>query len=205
MNLAACANLPRTSENAVWYRLVHPRYMKRGLNSAQTKVAFSRFNPGSFLVARARFATLYFAESPFVAQFEMGGMVGSPAPGAHFPHPRKSFVSLNVQINLQDVMDLTDVNSAQTPLGTNAQELTGDWDGYHTRTAMTSVSSPTGIAPTQELGRALYATGVEGFRSISARVPYAKTLTVFTDKLRSGSWLSYVDPTTGTGHRIGPP
>ena len=80
-----------------------------------------------------------------------------------------SFVTLNVHVILQEVIDLTDVN-VHTALGTSVQELTGDWEGYQIRNRRTAVSEPTGIAPTQELGRALFATGVEGFRAISAEV-----------------------------------
>jgi hypothetical protein len=203
VNLTACGALPTIQEKAVWYRLVDPRYIAGGLDSAHTKVVFSRFNAATLLSYVDQFSALYFAESPLVAQFEMGAMVGKPSPGGHLPHPNRPFVSINVHISLFRVIDLTDVGKVQKPLGTTAQELTGDWDGYQTRTRLTSVTEPTGMAPTQVLGLELFRTGVEGFIAISARVPYAKTLTVFVDNIRSGSTLSYTD-SAGNEHKIAP-
>jgi RES domain-containing protein len=162
----------------------------------------SRWNAGSLLDPADQFAALYFGDSPLVAQFEVGAMLGSLTPGGNMPNPGQSnFVILNVRIILHDVIDLTEVTSTQIPLETNAQELTGDWRGYRSRRRHTAVSEPTGIAPTQELGKALFATGTEGFRAISAKVPYQKTLTVFTDNLRTGSSLTFTDP-SGNTYRI---
>lgn len=191
MNLVACAGLPRTPENGVWYRLIPPAYLPKALSSAHTKKACTRFNAGTFLAPADQFAALSFADDPIVAQFEVGAVLGFNAPGEHVPHPRKTFVTLNVHIILSDVIDLTEVSNAHTPLGTNAQELTGDWKGYQLRSHYTSVSDPTGTAPTQRLGRALFDTGVEGFRAISAKVPYSKTLVVFIDNLKTGSSLTF--------------
>lgn len=203
MNLAACGRLPRTPENGVWYRLILPGHLPTALSSAHTKKVRSRFNAGSLLDPADQFAALYFAEDPIVAQFEVGAVLGSLTPGGHVPHPRQStFVTMAVWIILHDVIDLTEVTNAHVPLGTNAQELTGDWRGYELRTPRTSVSEPTGIAPTQDLGKALFATGTEGFRAISAKIPYAKTLTVFTDNLQSSSSLTFIDPSGATAHRI---
>ena len=153
---------------------------------------------------RQRFPTLYLAESPSVALFEIKAVLGSPfLPGMSVPHPRKAgHVMLTVKVVLQDVADLTDVSSAQVPLGTSAQELTGDWFGYQWRNPMTSIAAPTGIAPTQELGLALARTGVEGFRSISSPVPDHKTLIVFPENLKSGSSLIVKDSSGAVIQRI---
>jgi hypothetical protein len=62
------------------------------------------------------------------------------------------------------------------------------------------VSVPTGFAPTQELGKALFATGIEGFRSICAKISHHKTLTVFTDDLRPDSSLVF-SSSTGVVHK----
>jgi hypothetical protein len=178
VNLASCRSLPRTPENGVWYRLIDPKQ---------------------------QFECLYFADDVLPAQFEVGAMLGDPSPGGHLPHPRHShFVTLNVLIILRDVIDLTDEATAQVPLATTVQELTGDWKAYEIRNSSTPVSGPRGIAPTQALGKALSATGVEGFRSISARVPYHKTLTVFPSNLKSGSSLSFSDPSGRVIHTISP-
>jgi hypothetical protein len=131
-------------------------------------------------------------------------MLGDLAPGGHVPHPRlSSYTNLNVHVTLQEVIDLTDINAAEVLLGSNVQELTGDWKAYEIRNFATPVSNPNGISPTQQLGMALFATGVEGFRAVSAKIPYHKTLTVFTERLRPGSSLTFSEAPTGTVvHRI---
>jgi RES domain len=156
----------------------------------------------------SQFDLLYFAEDPQTALFEVQAMLGSPhVPGGAIAHPRRTFTIINAMILLGDACDLTIVSSAQVPLDTSAQELTGDWDGYQLRaTSLTSVAGPTGIAPTQALGQALFNTGIEGFRSISAKVPYTKTLIVFPDNLKPGSSIVYVDPRNGSViRRVAPP
>jgi hypothetical protein len=203
VNLPACKSLPRTPENGVWYRLILPSDLPTALSSAHTKLARSRFNAGDLLPASERFASLYFADDVIPAQFEVGAVVGSYEPGHYLSHNLKSFITLNVKVLLHEVFDLTDVNNAQISLDTNVQELTGDWKGYHARTRLTSVSQPRGTpAPTQDLGKELYLTGVEGFRAISAKVPFHRTLTVFTDNLQRGrSSLAFTDP-SGNTYRI---
>jgi hypothetical protein len=108
---------------------------------------------------------------------------------------------LNVKVILQEVFDLTD-QIAQIALETNVQEFTGDRESYQIRNIRTPVSYPTGIAPTQELGKALFATGVEDFRAISAKVPWQKILTVFIDNLQTGSSLTFTDSSGAIRHRI---
>jgi hypothetical protein len=88
-------------------------------------------------------------------------------------------------------------------LRTNVQELTGDWQGYGLRSAKTSVAGPSGTSPTQKLGAALFASpDLEGFMATSARVPYSRSLVVFPEKLRPGSWLKWTHPLTGKTSRI---
>ena len=202
MNLAACAGLPKRPENGTWFRAIDPRHLPAALNSAHTAAVRSRFNAGPLLPVPDRFEILYFAEDPVVAVFETEVMLG-PAwkPGVPIPHPRKtSYVTIHIDIVLDDVVDLTDVTNAQQPLQTSAQELTGDWDCYGIRTPVMSVSAPTGVTPTQELGQELYRTSsIEAFRTISAKVPYARNLVVFPQKLSSRSSLIYRDPTNPSG------
>lgn len=204
MNLAVCRVLPRTPENAVWYRLILPGDLPTALSSAHTRKTRSRFNAGSFLDPADQFASLYFVDDPIVAQFEVGAMLGSLTPGGHIPHPRQSiYVTLNVHVILQEVIDLADVSNVQNPLGTNVEELTGDWRGYQTRNPITPISEPVGIAPTQDLGKELFSSGAEGFRAISAKVPYHRTLVVFTERLHAGSSLTFIDRSSGgVIHRI---
>jgi threonine dehydrogenase-like Zn-dependent dehydrogenase len=79
---------------------------------------------------------------------------------------------------------------------------TGKVSSYHVRSRRHSVSAPTGLAPTQELGAALHGVaGLEGFLAVSARVPYNQNLVVFPKKLLSGSQISFTDP-SGRHHSI---
>ena len=85
---------------------------------------------------------------------------------------------------------------AQSSLTTTVQELTGDWIGFDYRKFYTPVTGPTGIAPTQHLGLALFRTGIEGFRATSARLGWHKTLVVFPDNLKKGSSITYSESGT---------
>ncbi|HEY3939952.1 MAG TPA: hypothetical protein VGL97_21165 [Bryobacteraceae bacterium] len=97
-----------------------------------------------------------------------------------------------MEVRLQQIVDLTDVEATHLPLGTTAQELTGDWRGYRLRSPSTSVRAPIGIAQTQALGAVLFACKqFEGFLAISAKVPYSKVLGIFPERLRKGAFLSY--------------
>src|SRR5215218_8526409 len=98
---------------------------------------------------------------------------------------------MNVAVNLQRVADLTDPRS-QATVQTSAQELTGDWRGYGLRGPGTSVKGPAGIAPTQELGAALYGAPVEGFKSLSAKLTDQMILVVFPQKLGPGSTVTFL-------------
>jgi len=67
----------------------------------------------------------------------------------------------------------------------------------------TAVSGPTGAAPTQELGDALYkSTPFEGFRTVSAKLPISMILGVFPKKLSSRSRLVIKDHTGRVIQRI---
>jgi RES domain len=192
LKLSACPRLPVTPENATWYRAIQPQFLPTALNSSSAR---SRFNPGP-LLGTAKFDLLYFAEDPQAALFEVQAMLGSPyVPGGAVANPRRTFTIINAMVLLNNVCDLTDV-AAQQMLQTDAQHLTGDWEGYQFRGPPTPITAPSGVAPTQELGEALYRAGVEGFRSISAKVPHVRTLIVFPQNLLAGSNITYVDPRT---------
>jgi hypothetical protein len=119
------------------------------------------------------------------------------------PNPQQAWTILNVRVTLQQVADLTRVPE-QTLLGMTAQELTGDWEGYQERRPHDSVSQPVGIAPTQALGQALSAVpGLEGFRTLSARLPAQMILVVFPRKLQPGSGIEFSDG-MGRTHVIKP-
>jgi RES domain-containing protein len=203
VNLSQCGSLATGPETGIWYRAVEPQYWRTSLQTLQTMVRPSRFDAGA--VASPPFEVLYLAEDFQVALFEAEALLGSPdRPGGVLPQPRLAWTIINVKVQLQRVADLTTV-AAQTLLATTAQELTGDWRGYHLRSPRTSVSEPIGLAPTQELGAALYAVPeLEGFRTLSAKVPYAMNLVVFPQKLQPGSRVEFSHPTLGTHTIPGP-
>src|SRR5205085_10806665 len=91
--------------------------------------------------------------------------------------PGLAWAVLNVTVSLSQIADLTGV-LAQQALETTAQELTGDWIGYQLRALPgASIASPTGIAPTQELGAALYGVpNLQGFLTLSAKAAERRNL-----------------------------
>lgn len=103
----------------------------------------------------------------------------------------------SVDIRLSAVADLTSVDQ-QKRLMTNAQELTGDWAGHSLRALHSPVPEPRNCpAPTQELGLALHADPrIEGFVTVSARMPTHRNLIVFPGKLRATSSISFRHPET---------
>jgi hypothetical protein len=124
-------------------------------------------------------------------------MLGSPLSGSSLPHPRLVTITLNVNVRLHKVADLTDPNE-QHRLEISAQELTGDWRGDRYRNPITSVSLPVGVAPTQLLGQALFGVpDLESFQTVSARIPTQRNLVVFPQKLLRGSRVEFNHPATG--------
>lgn len=196
MNLGAVNGLPTRPVAAVWYRAVDPKYLPTALNYSHTRLFASRYyeRPQS----SQQFDLVYLAENQLVALLEVEGLFGSPAiPGGLVPNPSRSWLTINAQVQLSAVADLTDVSGSHVPLSTTAQELTGDWKGYTQRNATTGVSTPVGTAPTQELGAALFHSGVfEGFVTISAKMPYQRVLGVFPGRVSRGNYVryTYVDP-----------
>jgi len=200
MNLAGCFTLSRTSENKVWYRAIQPQHWPTALQTSHSTVIPSRYSPATS--AHPAFPVLYLSEDHQVALFEVEALLGSPLPGHHYtPHPRQAWMVLNVQVSLHAVADLTIV-SEQLKILTTAQELTGDWDCYRLRSSHSSVSQPAGLAPTQLLGQALHSVpGIEGFRTISAKIPTHMNLVVFPDKCPQNS-IVFEDQGTGKTFKI---
>ena len=120
--------------------------------------------------------------------FEVQALFGSPLiPGGLVAHPTASLVTLAIQVQLTAIVDLSDPAEAGV-VDTNAQELTGDWRGYQQRSSATSVTGPTGTAPTQDFGEYLFANcpDVQGILTLSARLPYHRILLVFPQTLVEG-------------------
>jgi RES domain-containing protein len=192
MNLDGVGSLPSRPIANTWYRYVETAYFKSPLDYLYTKRYPSRYSAG--LSQPNPFAVVYVADHPTTAAFEVGQQFGDPLkPGGSVPNPANSYVILNVEVQLRYVVDLSDVDKAHAPLGTTAQELTGDWRGYRDRNPHTPARGPVGIAPTQELGAALFGNGrFEGFLAISAKRPCQLVLGVFPERMQNGSFLKFV-------------
>lgn len=201
MNLVTCGQLATQPESGIWFRALQPQFLPTAISAAHTRTIPSRFNEGR--AAQPQFEVLYLAENHLVALFEVQALLGTPhTPGSVVPHPRRAWTLINVQVNLANVVKLTDVHSQQL-LATTAQELTGDWRGYQIRGSQTSVTRPVGTAPTQELGQALYQTpNVEGFITLSAKLPDQRALVVFPQKLQRPRSIHFWNPTTGQSHSL---
>jgi RES domain-containing protein len=187
---------PRSRVNGTWYRAIQTQFISSPLSTAHTTTVSSRFSGAT--PASPGFQILYLAENQLVALYEVGALLGSPAaPGSSLPNPNFSWTLLNVSVNLSHFVDLTDP-AEQLKLPITAQELTGDWLGYQLRGLPGTVSGPVGLSPTQELGEDLYSTvKVEGFLTLSAKVPYHKALVVFPHNFQTGSKIEWNNPVTG--------
>ena len=200
MNLGACSSLRAGAVNGVWYRAIEPRHAANPLGTAHTIFISTRFSPAT--PGRAAHPVLYLTENPVTALYEVEAVYGLATTGPLAANPHSSWLIPNVRVALQRVADLTDV-AEQVRLGTTAQELTGDWQGYFWRNSHTPVRLPTGPAPTQDLGEALYQVpGLEGFLTVSAKMPTHRNLVVFPTKLRPGSRIDFTDAATGQTHAI---
>ena len=196
MNLTACADLPTTFATGTWYRAARLRHLPNVLRTQHTASIPSRFNPGSS--GETPFEILYLADTHLVALFEVQALVGAPTqPGGTLSNPQHAWAIVNASVKLRSIVDLTDDLIVQPALGTSAQELTGDWRGYQLRGEQTPVPAPVGLAPTQMLGMALYRScpDLEGFISLSARIPYHRILCIFPQRLSAASVVEfgYVD------------
>ena len=197
MNLAAVSTLPIVPRTGAWFRAVSPRYYPSAIMQlAYTTQASSRFYAGRR--AGAQFQTLYLAQSPEVALLETENLYGTLGNTL----ANLSAVTLfDVEVRLHRLVDLTD-DAVQAALQTSAQELTGNWKVYGIAAALTLMSAVRPAAPTQQLGAALFASGVEGFLTPSAKHPLAKSLVIFPENLQAGSFVRHTDPYTGQTHQI---
>lgn len=202
MNLTACRSLRARPLTGTWYRAIRAHHFGTALAYSHTATIPGRFNAGS--IARPGFPILYFGEDHQVTLFEVAALLGSPLPGqAYVPNPASPWTVINVTVNLSRIVDLSR-RSQRALIATTTQELTGDWRGYALRTPAPPVSAPwwTNV-PTQRLGAALQARrSVEGFLNWSAKVPTRRNLIVFPDRLRTGSFIRFVDPASGASHSI---
>ena len=196
MNLSRIPTLPTVPQTGVWYRGVPPhRYPSDILQTAYTIHHSSRFfHHRSDPVHQ----TLYLARSPEIALRELEALYG---PSGGTLSNLRAVTLFNMEVQLQRLVDLTDPD-VQAALQTTVQELTGDWRVYSVLAALASLPLAAATAPTQQLGTALFTSGVEGLLTPSAKVPTATSLVVFPENLRFSSFIRHVEPATGKPHQL---
>jgi RES domain-containing protein len=147
---------------------------------------------GGRFTPKNSFETIYIAEDPVTALAEVSGVLlagGSATPLLNLP-----CVTITVNGRLLSVLDLSDPG-IQAKLGTNSQELTGEW----------RYTQATGIeAPTQLLGRVCHRTRLfDAIRYPSSKnPPLGRCLAVFPDRLKSAAFLEVYDPTGHLAQRL---
>lgn len=144
----------------------------------------SRVNGGRF-TPKDSFETIYLAEDPITALAEVALVIQHPqAPPSTFRTP--PWVHVAVDGVLLSVLDLTH-SQVQDALGTNRQELTGEWrytqaQGHE--------------APTHMLGRLCYETGrFDGICYFSSKNRQnGICMAVFPGRLKPPAYLEVYDP-----------
>lgn len=206
MKSAAGGHLPRIDVAGTWKHAATTGYqgwiLRITASDLLAPASFSRtrFNPGDLVFPGMEL--LYLALDEQTALFEkrvqFGNPFGDPSLVLVNAARMASIVVVDVEVDLRHVVDLTDP-TAHDLLGSSAQELTSDWDGYERRQAAGSVlNQPTGLAPTQMLGWELFQEpNIEGIKTISAKVPTTCSLAIFTHKLTRPGSLAWDDPNTG--------
>lgn len=176
MNVSLCSRLELLPRTGHWYRAIRLGYWETRLGSSHSTTVASRFSPAS--ETSPGFRIVYLAETHQVALHEVQALLGNPA--TPISNPDGSWVLLCLNVILHQIVDLTNP-AEQAKIQTSYAELTGNW------------TNDPGLAPTQELGRALFdQAGVEGFIYYS-KYADAKCLAVFPDKLSRRSRISFVN------------
>jgi RES domain-containing protein len=117
MKLGACPNLPHAPLAGTWFRAIQAQHWLTPLQTSHTTTLPGRFNAGN--QAAPGYEILYLAENRMVALFEVQSLFGSPmSPGIVIANPRHSWMIINVNLQLQKIVDLTDVAAVQTALET---------------------------------------------------------------------------------------
>ncbi|MBW4619127.1 MAG: RES family NAD+ phosphorylase [Cyanosarcina radialis HA8281-LM2] len=158
------------------FRVVHIRH----LNTCLSSIGSLRFG-GRYNQPQA-FESLYLADNPVTALLEVEALFKASTQLQCILKPPQLLISIEYKSSA--VLDLTELNHQQI-LGTNLQELTGNWR------LMNALGR---VAPTQVLGEAVYnLQNVEAMKVPSARDPNVYNLVVFPDRLAGSSFLRVYD------------
>jgi RES domain-containing protein len=193
VNLRVCKALSRRPLSGTWYRALEllPKILKDPLATKQTKRWEGRFTPAR--LTTPPFALLYLCENQVLTLREVEAIYGPLIPGRIVAVPDRPLVIINVEVQLHNVVDLTDPSQQQL-LRLEPQELSGNWESYVRQRQ---------LAPTHELAKALFdVPEVEAFLVPSAKSFEEKNLNVFPAKLRKGSLVRFYDPLSQKHCRI---
>lgn len=171
----ALERAPVLSLEGVAFRSIQQKYANSPLSAIGSRFG-GRYNPPS------TFEALYLADSEETSLLEVRTRVATAAGLLDVQGTPR--IMLSVHYKLQAVLDLAD-KTIQRDLGTNLQELTGNWRPFNAEGE---------VAPTQELGLLAYnLRKFEGFKVPSSRNDSACNIVVFPDRVLTQSFLIVYD------------
>ena len=174
--IAALAALPTLPLTGVVFRVIQLRYLNTPLSSVGSVRFGGRYNPPQL------FKALYLADNSVTALLEVEALFKTGTQLKSVPKPPLLVLSIYYQLNA--IVDITNFDN-QLALGTNLQEITGNWR---------LMNAQNQLAPTHILGEAAYnLQGIEALKVPSARDSNTYNLVVFPDRLSSGSFLRVYD------------
>lgn len=174
--ISALTALPTLSTQGAVFRVIHIKYAKTALS------AIGSFRKGGRYNLAQSFSALYLSADPVTSLLEVEAIVKAGTQIISIPKP--PLVVLSIYYQLISILDLTDFDN-QRILGTNLQEITGNW---------VLMNAQGQIAPTQILGEAAYnLQTIEALKVPSARDPNSYNLIVFPDRLSANSFLRVYD------------
>jgi hypothetical protein len=104
MRLSGCRKLKLGPVTGDWYRAIRQEHWPTRLSARHTITETSRFNAGT--VENPSYQVLYLAKNHLIALFEVRALMGKPE--SPIPDPRSTWTTLNLNVVLHRVADLTD-------------------------------------------------------------------------------------------------
>ena len=193
--------LPRVSVHGPWSRAIGYHLLQGPPPGSPCGARPEPLWPGGAAMRGARFTprggfgTIYLAGDPVTALLEVNAVFSHPnVPPVTLRLP--PWALLTVEGIVDDVLDLTDP-ALQKRIGTNLQELTGEWQIPQSIFVKGKGPRP----PTQALGQVAHATGkIRGLKFPAAKnLPTGIGLAIFADRLRPPNFLEVYDP---LGHLV---
>jgi RES domain-containing protein len=169
-------------EKGFVFRIIDIKYQTTALSAIGSLKSGGRYNIGESF-SEQQFSALYASDSPITALQEREILLNSGS--GLIPNLTPPYLLLSLKYTLQSVLDLTDTYN-QNALGTNLQELTGNWRVFKFRDQ---------IAPTQELAKAVYdLQTIEALKVPSQYNINAYNLVIFPERLLPNSFIEVYDP-----------